>query len=110
MPLGTNSVYMGDRWRPDLLGSSRYIWLPMSWATGVPQLVWADVWTLNIAAGTYTVANGTSYEAENGVVSGSATIPADPSFSGGKAVGFLGWLLAPMKPYLRTDLVCRQRG
>ncbi|KAJ7139580.1 galactan 1,3-beta-galactosidase [Mycena epipterygia] len=90
MPLGTNSVYMGDRWRPDLLGSSRYIWLPMSWATGVPQLVWADVWTLNIAAGTYTVATGTSYEAENGVVSGSATIPADPSFSGGKAVGFLG--------------------
>ena len=45
---------------------------------------------MNIGAGTYTVASGTSYEAENGVVSGSATIPSDPSFSGGKAVGFLG--------------------
>lgn len=81
---------MGDRWRPDLLGSSRYIWLPLTWASGVPQLIWADVWTLNIAAGTWTIASGTSYEAENGVVSGSATIPSDPSFSGGKAVGFLG--------------------
>ncbi|KAJ7785770.1 Arabinanase/levansucrase/invertase [Mycena metata] len=90
LPLGTNAVYMGDRWRPELLGSSRYIWLPLTWASGVPQLIWADVWTLNIAAGTWTIASGTSYEAENGVVSGSATIPADPSFSGGKAVGFLG--------------------
>ncbi|KAJ6626911.1 galactan 1,3-beta-galactosidase [Mycena sp. CBHHK59/15] len=90
MPLGTNAVYMGDRWRPSLLGSSRYIWLPLSWASGVPQLVWADVWTLNVAAGTYTVASGTSYEAENGVLGGNATIPADSSFSGGKAVGFLG--------------------
>jgi len=90
LALGTNGIYMGDRWRPTLLGSSRYIWLPMSWASGSPQLIWADVWTVNIAAGTFTAATGTSYEAENGVVSGSATIPADPSFSGGKAVGFLG--------------------
>ncbi|KAJ7480145.1 galactan 1,3-beta-galactosidase [Mycena galericulata] len=90
MPLGTNAIYMGDRWRPDLLGSSRYIWLPMSWATGVPQLVWADVWTFDIAAGTYTVAAGTSYEAEHGVLSGGATIASNSAFSGGEAVGFLG--------------------
>ncbi|KAJ7601682.1 galactan 1,3-beta-galactosidase [Mycena polygramma] len=90
LALGTNGIYMGDRWRPALLGSSRYIWLPMSWASGSPQLVWADVWSVNIAAGTYTAATGTSYEAENGVVSGSATISSDSSFSGGKAVGFLG--------------------
>ncbi|KAJ7356804.1 galactan 1,3-beta-galactosidase [Mycena albidolilacea] len=89
-PLGTNAIYMGDRWRPTLLGSSRYIWLPMSWTSGSPQLIWADVWSVNLAAGTFSVATGTSYEAENGVVAGSATIPADPSFSGGKAVGFLG--------------------
>ncbi|KAJ7293808.1 galactan 1,3-beta-galactosidase [Mycena rebaudengoi] len=90
MPLGTNGIYMGDRWRPELLGSSRYIWLPISWASGRPQLVWADVWTLNIAAGTFTAATGVTYEAEAGVIGGSATIPSDPSFSGGKAVGFLG--------------------
>jgi hypothetical protein len=76
----------------------------MSWTSGSPQLIWADVWSVNLAAGTFSVATGTSYEAENGVVAGSATIPADPSFSGGKAVGFLGQLCAT-KPELPTDVL-----
>lgn len=25
MPLGSNAIYMGDRWRASLLGSSRYL-------------------------------------------------------------------------------------
>ncbi|KAJ6519335.1 galactan 1,3-beta-galactosidase [Mycena sanguinolenta] len=91
MPLGTNAIYMGDRWRPLLLGSSRYIWLPMSWASGSPQLVWADVWSVNMATGTSTIASGTTYEAEKGVISGSAVLtPSSSAFSGGEAVGFLG--------------------
>lgn len=90
MPLGSSAIYMGDRWRPDLLGSSRYIWYPLSWSTGSPQIVAADVWSVNLAAGTYTAATGTSYEAESGTISGSATILTDGSFSGGKAVGYLG--------------------
>lgn len=84
------SIYMGDRWRPDLLGSSRYMWFPLSWSTGVPQVVQADVWSLNIAAGTYSVAAGTSYEAEAGTITGSAQILSSSAFSGGKAVGWLG--------------------
>ncbi|KAF4572546.1 hypothetical protein EYR40_004380 [Pleurotus pulmonarius] len=90
LPLGQNGIYMGDRWRPSLLGSSRYIWLPLSWASGTPQLVQADVWTLDLNAGTYSVATGTSYEAENGAISGSASILSSSSFSGGRAVGWLG--------------------
>lgn len=104
---------MGDRWRPSLLGSSRYIWLPLSWASGKPQLVQADVWSLDLNAskytfqrhvgltllirnnlGTYSVASGTSYEAENGAISGSASILSSSSFSGGRAVGWLGRFLA----------------
>ncbi|KAG6866250.1 hypothetical protein C0991_006837 [Blastosporella zonata] len=81
---------MGDRWRPTLLGSSRYIWFPLSWSTGVPQIVPADVWSLDLSAGTYTAAVGSSYEAEGGTIGGSATILSDSSFSGGKAVGYLG--------------------
>ncbi|KDR85274.1 hypothetical protein GALMADRAFT_131985 [Galerina marginata CBS 339.88] len=84
------SIYMGDRWRPTLLGSSTYIWYPLSWSTGVPQIVPADVWSIDLATGTYTAASGVSYEAESGTVSGSATILSDSSFSGGKAVGYLG--------------------
>ncbi|TFK40889.1 hypothetical protein BDQ12DRAFT_678543 [Crucibulum laeve] len=81
---------MGDRWRPSLLGSSTYMWFPLSWSSGKPQIVQADVWNLNLSAGTYTVASGTTYEAESGSISGSATIMSDSSFSGGKAVGYLG--------------------
>ncbi|KAL0950694.1 hypothetical protein HGRIS_007471 [Hohenbuehelia grisea] len=90
LPLGQNGIYMGDRWRPSLLGSSRYIWLPISWSSGTPKLVQADVWSLDINAGTYSVATGTTYEAENGSIGGSAKVASDGSFSGGKAVGYLG--------------------
>jgi len=91
MPIQSNfAIYMGDRWRPDILGSSTYIWYPLSWSTGVPQIVPADVWSVDLEAGTYTVASGTSYEAESGTISGSATILSNPVFSGGEAVGYLG--------------------
>ncbi|KIY69600.1 carbohydrate-binding module family 35 protein [Cylindrobasidium torrendii FP15055 ss-10] len=90
LPLGSNGIYMGDRWRPSLLGSSRYIWTPLSWSSGKPQIVWADVWNLDISAGTYSVVNGTSYEAEAGTIGGSAKSFSDTGFSGGKGVGYLG--------------------
>ncbi|KAK7468527.1 hypothetical protein VKT23_003031 [Stygiomarasmius scandens] len=90
MSLGNDGIYMGDRWRPSLLGSSRYIWYPLSWASGSPQIVAADVWSVNLAAGTYTVATGATYEAENGVLSGSSQILTGSGFSGGRVVGWLG--------------------
>ncbi|THH21295.1 hypothetical protein EW146_g239 [Bondarzewia mesenterica] len=90
MPLGSNAIYMGDRWRPSLLGSSRYIWYPLDWSSGSPQIVHADVWKVNLSAGTYSVVNGTSYEAESGTIGGNATLLSDPSFSGGEAIGYLG--------------------
>lgn len=84
---------MGDRWRPDLLGSSRYIWYPLDWSSGSPKLVAADMWSVNLSAGTYTAATGTAYEAESGTLSGSAVLLSGTSFSGGTAVGYLGRLL-----------------
>jgi len=66
------------------------MWFPLSWSSGNPQIVQADVWSINLSAGTYTAATGTTYEAESGTISGSATTLSDSSFSGGKAIGFLG--------------------
>ncbi|OBZ75230.1 hypothetical protein A0H81_04432 [Grifola frondosa] len=90
-PLGANAIYMGDRWRSDLLGSSSYIGTRStgpaarrSWCTRT-----SGAWT-SPQVGTYSVASGTSYEAESGTISGSATILSDASFSGGEAVGYLG--------------------
>ncbi|TFK97512.1 galactan 1,3-beta-galactosidase [Pterulicium gracile] len=90
LPLGSNGVYMGDRWRPQQLGGSRYIWLPMSYSSGSPQLVWADVWSINVGAGTYTVHTGTTYEAENGSRGGASTLMDNSGFSGGRGIGYLG--------------------
>ena len=92
LSLGSNAIYMGDRWEPSLLGSSSYIWYPLDFSSGSPQIVHTDVWSVDVDAGMYTVANGTSYEAESGTLSGNATILSDSSFSGGKAVGYLGAL------------------
>ncbi|KXN81091.1 hypothetical protein AN958_06044 [Leucoagaricus sp. SymC.cos] len=91
MLLSSNTaIYMGDRWRPSLLGSSRYIWYPMTWGSGFPQILAADVWSINLSAGTFTAASGTTYEAESGTLSGAAQVLSDGSFSGGRAVGWLG--------------------
>ncbi|KAK0500638.1 galactan 1,3-beta-galactosidase [Armillaria luteobubalina] len=90
LPLGSDAMYMGDRWRPSLLGSSRYMWFPLSWSSGSPQIVAADVWSVNVAAGTYTAATGTTYEAEAGTRSGPATLINDSAFSAGGGVGWLG--------------------
>jgi len=89
-PLGTGAIYMGDRWDVNLLGSSTYIWFPLTWSTGLPTIVQADVWSVDLEAGTYTIATGTSYEAESGTLEGSAVILTNSVYSGGEAVGFLG--------------------
>ncbi|KAJ3808004.1 Arabinanase/levansucrase/invertase [Lentinula lateritia] len=90
MLLGTNGIYMGDRWDVSALGSSTYIWFPLSWASGLPVIVEADVWSVDLAAGTYTIATGTTYEAESGTLGGSSELLTDSSYSGGEAVGYLG--------------------
>lgn len=43
-----------------------------------------------LVIGTYSVASGTTYEAEKGTLGGSAVLFSDSSFSGGGAVGYLG--------------------
>jgi len=40
-------IYMGDRWTPDNLADSRYIWLPIEWEKGNPVIKWYPNWNLN---------------------------------------------------------------
>ncbi|KZV96920.1 Arabinanase/levansucrase/invertase [Exidia glandulosa HHB12029] len=91
LPISTNAaIYMGDRWRSNVLGDSRYIWLPLDFSSGTPKLVWADIWTVNLSAGTYSAASGTTYEAEKGTRGGNSTLITNSAFSGGQGIGFLG--------------------
>jgi hypothetical protein len=61
----------------------------------LPQIVAADVWSVDLASGTYTAAQGTTYEAERGTMSGGARLLNNTAFSGGTCVGYLGALGFP---------------
>lgn len=41
-------IYMGDRWNPDDVGNSTYIWLPVSMRSGYPTVRWYDDWDLSV--------------------------------------------------------------
>jgi hypothetical protein len=40
-------IFMGDRWTPENLADSRYIWLPVEWENGNPVIKWNPAWDLN---------------------------------------------------------------
>lgn len=50
---GTSLVYMGDRWVPSTLGTSSYVWLPLTIDTATHQasLEYTDRWSLDTATG-----------------------------------------------------------
>ena len=52
----TTYIYMGDRWVPNNLVTSSYIWLPLTIDGDTVSLEWRDRWSLNAAAGTWTPA------------------------------------------------------
>lgn len=40
-------IYIGDRWKPEELAKSTYVWLPLTIdAKGVIEITWEDEWTL----------------------------------------------------------------
>lgn len=41
-------IYMGDRWNSSNVGSSKYVWLPLSIRSGYPAVRWYDSWNLSV--------------------------------------------------------------
>ncbi len=41
-------VYMGDRWNSSNVGTSTYVWLPLSLRSGYPSVRWYDEWDLSV--------------------------------------------------------------
>lgn len=41
-------IYMGDRWNPNDVGKSDYVWLPISMRSGYPAVRWYDQWDLSV--------------------------------------------------------------
>lgn len=47
----TSYIYLGDRWKPNDLSDSRYIWLPLTIRDGVMMLAPDQPWTIDAATG-----------------------------------------------------------
>ena len=41
-------IFMADLWRPNNPIDGRYVWLPIRWEAGLPELEWRDNWDLSI--------------------------------------------------------------
>lgn len=41
-------IYMGDRWNSSNVGSSNYVWLPLSMRSGAPTVKWYDSWDTSV--------------------------------------------------------------
>ncbi|GAB4461433.1 MAG: glycoside hydrolase family 43 protein [Armatimonadaceae bacterium] len=41
-------LFMADRWNPENLQDSRYVWLPMTMEAGAPRIEWQDEWELQV--------------------------------------------------------------
>ncbi|MBW0463271.1 hypothetical protein O181_002986 [Austropuccinia psidii MF-1] len=67
----TSFIYIGDRWFPSALGTSKYVWLPLMKKDSVLQLQWADVWSIDIATGQIKIEIGTTYKPKDIPTSGS---------------------------------------
>jgi hypothetical protein len=49
----TSYIYMGDRWVPNDLKSSTYIWLPLTISGASVSMPWHERWSLNASVGTW---------------------------------------------------------
>jgi hypothetical protein len=82
---------MGDRWKPDNLKSSTYIWLPLELSGTNVRLTNRVNWVPNAAQRTWSVApSETSHEGESAALSGGARSVSCSGCSGSSAAGYIG--------------------
>ncbi|TKX23354.1 putative glycosyl hydrolases family 43 protein [Elsinoe australis] len=70
----TTYLYVGDQWDSNSLWESRYIWLPMAIDDEKKTLdvVWHDVYDLNVETGAVTPIEGTTYYGKDATTNGNA--------------------------------------
>ncbi|KAF7719546.1 Galactan 1,3-beta-galactosidase [Penicillium ucsense] len=90
--VGSNVMYMGDRWLSTNLMASTYIWLPLTLSGRTAKLTNEASWTISRQSAWAPGSTTTSSEAEsssNSLANG-ARILSCSNCSGGKSVGYLG--------------------
>lgn len=87
------NLYFGDQWDSTSLWESRYIWLPIAIDDDdkTLELVWHDIYDLDVISGEWEPIEGTAYYAHEALVSGDAFLQEANFASGGLiATGIYG--------------------
>jgi hypothetical protein len=85
-------IYMGDRWEPNILMKSSYIWLPLTFnGLNVTMNTYMDHWSLDVAAGQWAPgAWETFYEGQSANLSAGAKVLSCSGCLKQKAAGYIG--------------------
>ncbi|KAJ7465129.1 Arabinanase/levansucrase/invertase [Mycena latifolia] len=86
---GTTYLYCGDQWATSAqLYDSRYVWLPANINDHIGSFTidWHDLYSIDTKTGKLSYPEGTVYEAEHGILTGSAYATICPTCSGSKIV------------------------
>ncbi len=77
----TTYIYMGNRWKSNQLGDSRYIWLPLTLdgTTGTASLEWQSSWGIDAVTGAVTLPSWTNLAAGKSTTASSSATGFDAS-------------------------------
>ncbi|CAG7854865.1 SubName: Full=Related to glycosyl hydrolase family 43 protein-Neosartorya fischeri {ECO:0000313/EMBL:CCA72743.1} [Serendipita indica DSM 11827] len=91
LQVGSNYMYMGDRWFSSNLMRSSYIWLPLTINGSSASITWYINWIIDPSSGSARVGpSETSYEGEAASMSGGAKSVSCSGCSGSSAAGYIG--------------------
>ncbi|KAG8867219.1 hypothetical protein FRC20_006306 [Serendipita sp. 405] len=91
LQVGSNYMYMGDRWFSGNLMRSSYIWLPLTISGSSASISWYVNWIIDPNTGAARAGpSENSYEGENATLSGGAAKVSCSGCSGSSAVGYIG--------------------
>lgn len=89
LQIGNTTIYMGDRWEPDNLMSSTYVWLPVNIFETTATMRDRRNWMLDASGSWSEGVPGPTYEAESATLIGNAEIIECDECTSGKAIGHI---------------------
>ncbi|KAI0971586.1 carbohydrate-binding module family 35 protein [Xylaria arbuscula] len=91
LPLGSDAIYMGDRWVSSNLMRSTYVWLPLSFSGTTVSMKNYVNWVPNVSAGTWAAGpSETTPEAESQAIANGARLLSCSGCSNSTDVGYIG--------------------
>jgi hypothetical protein len=91
LPVGSNFMYMGDRWFGDALPRSTYVWLPLQISGTTATMKNSVNWVINAQTGAMNAGpSENQYEGESAALSNKARSISCSQCSNSNAAGYIG--------------------